>query len=98
MTDARTYLIVNGDVTVDRLRTAPTPGRSADENAVANLIDHSLHHPGRHLLVYAYGDARVPLATARAGVGTLLVPLDDVQADAMHAGPDLPAPVAEAAA
>lgn len=95
--EARTYLIVSGDVTLDRLRTAATPGASADENALANLRAYSAHHPGRVVLVYVQGDAERPLAECRQGVVTLLVPADDVAADAMHCGPLVaPAPVVAA--
>ena len=70
----RSYLIVNGDVPVDRLRTGPTDDRSADENAVANLIDYSAHHGGRHLLVYLHPQTgvAVPLAAANPVAGMIL--------------------------
>lgn len=93
--NARTYVILRGDEPVDRFLTGPTAERSADENAVANLIDYTAHHPGgRHLLVYLDphdATLAVPLCSARDGVGTLLVSLDDLSADLMHTGPTVAA-------
>lgn len=94
--EARTYLIVAGDVTLDRLRTAPTPDGSADENALANLRAYSAHHPGRVVLVYVDARGERPLAECRSGVVNLLVPADDVAADAMHCGPLVTAAAAPA--
>lgn len=100
MNEPRSYLIRNGAATVDRFRTAATADRFGDEVAVGHLIDYSRHHLGRYVLAYLhpYGAAAVPLAYAEGGVGTLLVPLDDVQADSMHAGPALLPPAVEDAA
>ena len=86
--EARTYRIVAGGVTLDRLRTAPASGLSADELAVQNLTDYSRHHRGLLTLEYLDGDGcTAALAEARAGVSRLLADRDAVAADAMHCGP-----------
>lgn len=80
-------MIDAGGEHVDVLRTAATADGSADENAIENLRSYSWHHPGRIVLVYVQGLAEKPLAECRQGTVTLLVPADDIAADAMHCGP-----------
>lgn len=77
--------------------TGPEPdGRSADEVAVGNLAATSQRHAGVFELVYLaarnvvdVGPREQVLAIAEDGVARLLVPQDDVAADAMHCGPTL---------
>lgn len=86
--DDRLYLIVRADThdLICWFYAAADGERSADENAVAELIDYSLSHDGRFLVLL---DARrdgdtVLLADAHDGVGTLHVDQDAAAADSMH--------------
>jgi len=69
----------------DQFRCVANDLSSADEEAVRNLIDHSAHHWGEYVLTFDGAQ----IAYADDGVGTLLVPLEDIQADACHAGPTI---------
>lgn len=84
-----TRVLLDNAVVVDRFVTGQTHDRSADLNAIDNLAEWSRHHRGVHVLAYVHPDGApyVVIATAMIGVPTVLVPLEDVEADAMHAGP-----------
>lgn len=88
MNEPRTYRIVTASETVDLFRTAETAGRSADENAIGNLVEYSLHHDGLHLtLEYVEADCSTAIAEACSGEARPLVDPDSLAADAMHCGP-----------
>lgn len=87
--EPRTYRIIAAGQTVDLFRTAECSGASADENAVDNLVDYSLHHGGLLTLEFVDDECSTPIAEARFGAAVPLVDPDALAADAMHCGPAL---------
>lgn len=65
--------------------TAAADGeRSADENAVCELVEWTRSHDGRAFVYLIAAEGAVPLADAQDGVGYLRVSQDSLAADSMH--------------